>query len=167
MNYYPNFNNQYYMQDLQNMRDRIDQQIRQMQQPQQVQQPANITQNFQIAPNGQTKNDVQSKIVKDEAEVKSIFVLNLGLFADSEFKNLWVKDESGKIRTFTLSEVIELSESEKEVLELKKQKEIDDQTINYLKNEIENMKGMILNAKSVDANADGSATKQKSSKTEK
>lgn len=54
-NYYPN--NQYYMQDLQNMRDRFDKQMQQMQQlnqNQMQQQPTpqpQIHQSFQLAPN--------------------------------------------------------------------------------------------------------------------
>lgn len=41
-----NYPNQFYMNDLQNMRDRIDNQMRQLSQYQ----PTPITQNFQITP---------------------------------------------------------------------------------------------------------------------
>jgi hypothetical protein len=137
-------NNQYYMQDLQNMRDRIDQQMRQMQQPMQMQQTPAINQTFQLAPNQQSNtNDIEGKIVKDIEEVKNTLVLKTGVFVNSDYTNLWIKDAGGNIRTFNTTEIVELSESEKEVLELKKQKEQDNQTILYLKQELENIKNSI------------------------
>lgn len=128
--YYPN--NQFYMMDLQNMRDRIDKQMQQIQQQNQqqpVQQP--ITQNFQLAPNPNT-NELEGKYVNDIEQVKNIFVMKTGVFLTKDFGTLWVKDISGNIRTFKTKEIIEMDDKDKEILALKK--------------EIENMKGMMNNA---------------------
>ena len=129
---YTPYNNAFYMQDLQNMRDRIDRQMAQMQQNQQqpqVQQP--ITQNFQLAPNP-VNNDLEGKYADNIEQVKNTFVIKTGIFTTKDFKTIWIKDVTGNIRTFNTDEVIELDEKDKEIIELKK--------------EIENMKGMIINA---------------------
>lgn len=127
---YPMYNNQYYINELQAMKDRIDTQIRQHQNQYQqpVQQP--ITQNFQLAPNP-TNNELESKYAENIEEVKNTFVIKTGIFINKDFTSLWVKDVTGKIRTFRTEEVIEMDEKDKEIYELKKQ--------------IEEMKGMILN----------------------
>ena len=81
---YPN--NQYYMNDLQSMRDRIDRQIAQLQQqPMQTQQPTPITQNFQLAPNNGlngNKSDLDGFLVNDIQEVKNKIVFNDIFFAN-------------------------------------------------------------------------------------
>ena len=51
-------------------------------------------------------------------------------------KNLWIKNSDGSIRTFTLAEVVELDEKDKQIIALQKQ--------------LEEMKGMILNARQSD-----------------
>ena len=124
---YPMYSNQFYIQDLQNMKDRIDNQLRQLQQNQ-VQQPQPITQNFQLAPNP-TNNELESKYVNNVDEVKSTFVMKTGVFVNNDYSTMWVKDVNGKIRTFNTVEVIEMDEKDKEIYNLKKQ--------------IEEMKGMI------------------------
>jgi hypothetical protein len=124
---YPMYSNQFYIQDLQNMKDRIDNQLRQLQQNQ-VQQPQPITQNFQLAPNP-TNNELESKYVNNVDEVKSTFVMKTGVFVNNDYSTMWVKDVSGKIRTFNTVEVVEMDEKDKEIYNLKKQ--------------IEEMKGMI------------------------
>ena len=148
---YPIYNpNNMYMQDLQNMRERIDNQMRQMQQFQQpqMQQPA-INQTFQLAPN-QNINDLDGKYANSIDEVKNTLALKNTLFVDKDMKSLWLKGADGTIRTFALSEVIELDEKDKQILELQKQ--------------LEEMKGMILNAKqSIDADVVQSASDAKSS----
>lgn len=129
-NYYPN--TQFYMQDLQNMKDRIDRQMQQIQQnqtQQPVQQP--ITQNFQLAPNP-TNNELESKYANNIDEVKNTFVMKTGVFINKDFTNLWIKDVTGNIRTFKTEEIIEMDAKDKEILSLRK--------------EIEKMKGMINNA---------------------
>ena len=131
--YYPN--SQFYMQDLQNMREKIDRQMQQVQQmnQNQMQQPVQqpITQNFQLAPNP-TNNELESKYANNIDEVKNTFVMKTGVFLNKDFTSLWIKDVTGNIKTYRLEEVIELDPKDKEILMLKKQ--------------IEDMKGMMSNA---------------------
>jgi hypothetical protein len=140
MNGYPSYpmygNNQYYIQDLQQMRDRIDQQMRQMQQPiQPMQQTPAINQTFQLAPN-QASTELEAKYAKDIDEVKNTLTLKNTFFVDKDMKNLWFKNASGDIKTYSLTEVIELDPKDKEIAE--KNKEIDE-----LKQQMEQMKLMI------------------------
>ena len=131
MNYPMYGNAQMYMNELQNMRDRIDRQI-QMQQQNQIQQtPQPITQNFQIAPT-QSNSDLESKFANNIDEVKNTFVMKTGIFITKDYATIWIKDVSGNIRTFKTEEIIEMDEKDKEILMLKKQ--------------INEMKGMIENA---------------------
>ena len=132
-NWYGN-NGQYYMQNLQDMRDRIDNQMKQYQQSQaQMQQPQipQINQNFQITPTTNNNNEIQAKYVSNIDDVKNTFVMTAGLFVNKEMNTLWFKNVNGDIRTFNLQEIIEQDEKDIE--------------IQRLKNEIEEMKGMILN----------------------
>ena len=146
-------NSQFYMQDLQNMRDRIDNQMKQMQQiQQQNQQPQipQVNQTFQLAPNS-TNNELESKYVNSIDEVRNTFVMKTGVFVNKDFSILWIKDVSGNIRTFKTEEVVEMDDKDKEIYALKKQ--------------IEEMKGMILNANEpVNADVDEPITKPKSSR---
>lgn len=150
---YPTYanNSQFYMQNLQDMRDRIDSQIRNYQQNQ-TQQPVTqpITQNFQLAPNP-TNNELEAKYVDNIEAVKNTFVIKTGIFLNKDFSTLWIKDVTGKIRTFATEEIIEMDEKDKEIYQLKKQ--------------IEEMKGMIENDnKSDNTNVDDEITKTKSSR---
>ena len=134
--YYPN--NQIYMQnmqDLQNMREKIDNQMRQMQQlnQNQMQQqptPTNLTQNFQLAPNS-NNNELESKYVNNIDEVKGIFVMKTGVFLNKELNTLWIKNTNGDIRTFELNELVEIDPKDREIA--------------LLKQELEKMKEMISN----------------------
>jgi small-conductance mechanosensitive channel len=135
MNYPMYGNNQYYLQDLQQMRDRIDQQMRQMQQPIQ-QQPTAINQTFQISPQNQNLDNLEAKIVKDIEEVKNTLVMKTGVFVNKDYSSLWIKDVTGSIRTFSTSEIIELDEKDKEIAEKNKE-------INELKQQMEQMKLMV------------------------
>lgn len=134
--YYPN--NQIYMQDLQNMREKIDRQMQQMQQlnqnQMQQQQPVPITQNFQLAPNP-TNNELESKYANNIDEVKGIFVMKTGVFLNKELNTLWIKNTNGDIRTFELSEIIDIDPKDKEIA--------------ILKQELEKMKEMISNESDV------------------
>lgn len=126
-------NSQIQMQELQNMRDRIDNQMRsiqqnQMQQPP-VQQPQ-IHQSFQLVPQSNS-SEIQAKYVSDINEVKNTFVMNLGLFINKEMNSLWLKNINGDIRTFELIEKVE--------------KDPKDIEIEKLKIELENMKASINN----------------------
>ena len=145
-------NSQYYMQNLQDMKDRIDAQMRQIQQNQ-VQQQAQVPQihqSFQLAPNTNT-NEIQAKYVTDINDVKNTFVMTLGLFLDKDMQTLWVKNINGDIRTFSLNEIIE--EDPKDI------------EIRNLKQEIESMKGMIKN-ESVNANVNEQITNEKSNRVQ-
>lgn len=131
--YYPN--NQLYMQDLQNMREKIDRQMQQMQQlnQNQMQQqptPTNLTQNFQLAPNP-TNNELESKYANNIDEVRNTFVMKTGVFLNKELNTLWIKNTNGDIRTFELSEIIDIDPKDKEIA--------------ILKQELEKMKEMISN----------------------
>ncbi len=136
--YNNNYNQQFYMQDLQAMKDRIDKTMQQYQQAQnQNQQPVPITQNFQLAPNP-TNNELESKYVSNIDEVKNTFVMKTGVFVNKDFSTMWIKDVTGNVRTFRTEEVIEMDEKDREIL--------------MLKREIEEMKGMINNANKSDVN---------------
>ena len=123
-----------YLNDLQNQRDRIENQIKQYQQQNQFQQqqvPQPITQNFQLAPNI-TNNELESKYANSIDDVKNTFVIKTGLFINKDYSTLWIKDATGNVRTFRTEEIIEMDDKDKEIIELRKQ--------------IEEMKGMITNA---------------------
>lgn len=147
---YPMYGNngQYYMQNLQDMRDRIDNQIKSYQQTQ-MQQPQipQVTQNFQITP--QTNNsEIQAKYVTNINDVKNTFVMTTGIFVNKEMNTLWLKNINGDIRTFNLQEIIEQDEKDIE--------------IQNLRNELERMKGMIFNANEPDnSDVDESITSSK------
>jgi hypothetical protein len=131
------------MNDLQNMRDRIDNQMRQLSQYQ----PTPITQNFQITPSA---SDLEGKYAENIDEVKNTFVTKTGVFINKDTSTLWIKDVSGNIRTFKTEEVVELDEKDKQ--------------INQLKEELERMKGELENAKSIISNTNESTTSKKSTK---
>lgn len=146
-------NSQYYMQNLQDMRDRIDNQIRNYQQSQNQQPIAQpITQNFQLAPQTNA-NELESKYAENIEQVKNTFVIKTGIFINKDFSTLWIKDVSGKIRTFNTEEIIEMDSKDKEIYELKKQ--------------IEEMKGMIINVNEpVSSNVDEQITETKPSRVQ-
>ena len=122
------------MQDLQNMREKIDRQMQQMQQlnqNQMQQQPIpQINQSFQLAPNP-TNNELESKYVNNIDEVKGIFVMKTGVFLNKELNTLWIKNTNGDIRTFELNELVEIDPKDREIA--------------MLKQEIEKMKEMVSN----------------------
>lgn len=141
---YP-YNNQMYMNDLQQMRDRIDRQMQLANQNQQQQSP--ITQNFQIAPTQQ--NQAGIKYANSVEDVKKELVFNDTLFVNKEYTNLWSKNASGDIKTYELKEIIELDEKDLKIQELEAK-------INMLVKEKEN-------AQYVTKNANGTTTAKKSS----
>ena len=133
-NYYPN--NQFYMQDLQNMKDRIDSQMRQLQNQQNQQStPTNLTQTFQLAPQINSNSELQCQYADNFDEVKNTFVMKTGIFTKKDFSTIWIKDVSGNIRTFKTEEVVELDEKDREILDLQRQ-------LNELRGEIENAKSV-------------------------
>ena len=113
------------LQEMQAMRDRLDRTMQQYQQTQNqlmntAQQPTNLTQNFQLAPQVNT-NDFDGKYADNVEEVKNTLVLKNSLFINKSMSTLWFKDASGGIKTYTLVEVIERDEKDKEIDDLKKQ----------------------------------------------
>lgn len=130
-----------YMQDLQNMKDRIDMQMRQLQQfqqPQVQQQPA-INQTFQLA-NTANMSELDGKYAKDLNEVKSTLIFKDTLFINKDMNNLWLKRADGSIKTYSLEEVVELDEKDKQIL--------------LLQSEIEKLKEGMLNEQSNTTNVD-------------
>ena len=145
---YPYYaNNQFYLNDLQQMRDRIDNQMRQVQQ--QNLQPTPITQNFQLAPQN-NNNDIEGKFAENIDEVKNTFVMKTGLFINKDFSTLWIKDVTGNIKIYKTEEIIELDDKDKQILKLQKQ--------------VDELKGVIENAKSDITNVDETTTSKKSTK---
>lgn len=140
-NYYNPYMNNYLMQDLQGMKDRIDRTMQQYQQNQfQGQQPMQpITQNFQITPTNPSNNELEAKYVNNIDEVKNTFVIKTGIFANKDFSTIWIKDVTGNIKTYETKEVVELDEKDKKILE-------QDNTILALQNQINELKGVISNA---------------------
>ena len=107
-----------YVTELQNMRDRIDNQIQQVQQQQQsMQQPTNLTQNFQLAPN--SVSNVKS--VNNIEEVQKEIVVTDTYFFNKDMTSLWIKNAKGDIRTFDIKEVIPKDEKDLLIENLQKQ----------------------------------------------
>lgn len=131
-NYPYNYSNYNYnpLQDLQAMRENIDRTMRQYQQQNQnaPQQPTNLTQNFQLAP-VQQQNELQAKYVNNIDEVKNIFVMREGLFINKDRNTLWIKNIDGDIKSYSLTEIIEIDPKDTEIA--------------TLKNEIANMRALL------------------------
>lgn len=85
--------------------------------------PTNLTQNFQITPQAQNPNELQSAYANNIDEVKNIFMTKNGIFITKDLSTLWFKNTEGKIRTFSLTEIIEKDEKDIEIENLKKQLE--------------------------------------------
>lgn len=143
---YPNYNNQFYMQDLQGMRDRIDRQLQQMQQISQPQQTP-ITQNFQLAP---TQNNSSIKYAESLDDVKKELVLGDTLFINKSFTTMWLKNARGETKTYEVKEIVVLDEKDAQIENLKAQ-------IEELKKE------MMINAGNANQNVVGKTTSTKSS----
>ena len=111
---YNPYNNQMYINDLQNMRDRIDRQMQQMTQTNQQPTPQ-INQNFQITP---TQNNNTIKYVNNIEEVKNELVFSDTLFVNKEFNRLWFKNAKGEVTIYDLKKVVELDEKDKKINEL-------------------------------------------------
>ena len=112
--------------DYQNVIDRMEEQVKQMKQFQQqrnqyqMQQPQAITQNFQLAP-AQSMSDLDGKYANNFEEVKNTLALKNTLFVNKDMNTLWVKNTSGEIKTYALTEIVEVDPKDKEIAELKQQ----------------------------------------------
>lgn len=129
--------------------DRINAQINelekmrtQMQQP--IQQPTNLTQNFQLAP---TNRDV-IRYASSMEEVQRDMVIGDTPYFSKDMSVVWIKNTKGEIKTYELTEIIP--------------KDDKDIQIEMLKAQINEMKGMIENARSNDEHADESVESKES-----
>lgn len=141
-NYTPNYFNQ------QNMYDQIDGQINQLQQMKEQiknnnQQPA-INQTFQLAPNTHTMRYADTI---DDVSKETIYYDTP--FFSKDMSILWVKTLKGDIRTYELNEIVA--------------KDDKDIQIELLQAQINEMKGMMENAKSNNKYDDEPSQSKKSS----
>lgn len=116
---FPYNTRQSYEQNLRNIIDQANNQLQQLQSQQPV--PTNLTQNFQITPQQQNPNELQSAYASNIDEVRNVFMTKNGAFMDKNLTTLWFKNTEGKIRIFTLTEVIEKDKKDLEIEALKKQ----------------------------------------------
>lgn len=135
MNYNPNLGQQ-------NLNERIDNQIAQLQQmKEQVknnsQQPA-INQTFQLAPTNSHTMRYANTI--DDVQRESVYFDTP--FFSKDMSVVWVKGAKGDIKTYELNEIVKKDEK--------------DIQIELLQAQINEMKGMINNARSNDEHADES-----------
>lgn len=145
MNMYPNpYTNQNYIQELQNMRDRIDRQLQQVTQPHQ--QTPNINQTFQIAP---TPSHSGIRYVNNIDDVNRELVFVDTPFFSKDMSVMWMKNSKGEVRAYQLEEIIQKDDKDLVIESLQMQ-------INELK------KGMVDNAKSVDDDVDEPTQSKKS-----
>ncbi|MBO7079496.1 MAG: hypothetical protein J6W64_06780 [Bacilli bacterium] len=115
--------------------DRINAQINeleklktQMQQP--IQQPTNLTQNFQLAPNREI-----IKYANNIEEVQRDLVIGDTPYFSKDMSVVWVKNSKGEIKTYELIEIVEKDEK--------------DLQIEYLQEQIKQLKGMFENEQNV------------------
>lgn len=114
------------LQEMQAMRDRLDRTMQQYQQTQNqlmntAQQPAQIQQTFQLSNPQANMTDFDGKYADNIEEVKNTLVYKNTLFINKDMSVLWHKAANGEIKTYTLIEVIQKDEKDKEIDELKKQ----------------------------------------------
>lgn len=121
---YPMYNpGNFYLQDLQNRREMLDNQIKQYQQQNQyqMQQPVpQVTQNFQLAPT-QSNSEIDAKYAENTDEVKNTLTLKNTFFINKDNSMLWFKNVAGDIKKYSLIEIVELDPKDKEIAELKQQ----------------------------------------------
>lgn len=130
---YNSISRQNYEQNLRNIIEQASGQLQQLQNTQPMQQSP-ITQNFQITPQNNNPSELQSAYVNNIDEVKNIFMTRNGIFVNKDLSILWFKNTEGNIKTFSLIEIIEKDEKDKEIDSLRKQ--LDEmRTLLFQKNE--------------------------------
>lgn len=130
---YNSISRQNYEQNLRNIIEQATGQLQQLQNTQPMQQSP-ITQNFQITPQNNNPSELQSAYVNNIDEVKNIFMTRNGIFVNKDLSTLWFKNTEGNIKTFSLIEIIEKDEKDKEIDSLRKQ--LDEmRTLLFQKNE--------------------------------
>lgn len=116
--------------------DRINEQINQLEsmkkqmQQQTMSQPTNLTQNFQITPN----NTYNMRYANSLDEVTKNIVYVETPFFSNDMSVVWIKNAKGDIKTYELNEIV--PKDEKDIM------------IENLQMQVNEMKGMIENAKS-------------------
>ena len=115
----------------------------QLQQP--IQQPTNLTQNFQISP---SNRDV-IRYASSMEEVQRDMVIGDTPFFSKDLSVVWIKNTKGEIKTYELKEIVP--------------KDDKDMQIELLQAQINEMKGMIENAKSNDEYVNGAVKNEKPS----
>ena len=123
----PYYNNQANLDRVNNQIAELERIKMQMQQP--MAQPTNLTQNFQLAPNNQSSIKYANSI--DDVE-KTVVVGEMPFFSN-DMSVLWIKNPKGEIKSYELKEIKPLDEK--------------DMQIDYLQQQIEELKGMINNEK--------------------
>lgn len=108
--------------------ERLKTQIPQNNQPQQ---PTNLTQNFQLAP----QNHDVIKYASSMEEVQRDMVIGDTPYFSKDMSVVWIKNTKGEIKTYELNEIIPLDEK--------------DMQIQYLKSQIDELKGMIENERTI------------------
>ena len=116
---------------------------KQIQQP--IQQPTNLTQNFQLAPN----NNSMIRYANSMEDVEKSMIIGETPFFSNDMSVVWIKKINGEIKTYELNEIV--------------QKDEKDLMIESLQMQLNEMKGMIENAKSNDDDVPKSTESKKSS----
>lgn len=115
--------------------DKINEQINNLEkirnQIQQPIQPTNLTQNFQLAP---TNRDV-IRYAESLEEVQRDAVLGETPYFSKDMSVVWIKNQKGNIKTYELNEIIP--------------KDDKDLQIEYLQEQIKELKGMFKNEQSI------------------
>lgn len=130
MNYNPSINQQGFNERIDNEIARLQQMKEQIQKP--VQQPTNLTQNFQLAPTNSHTMRYANTI--EDVERESVYFDTP--FFSKDMSVLWIKGVKGDIKTYELTEIV--------------QKDNKDIQIEMLQAQINEMKGMIENARAND-----------------
>ena len=112
------------MQELQSMKDRIDRTMQNYQQNQFMnpnQQQPQIQQTFQLSNPQANASDFEGKYADNIEEAKNTLVYKNTFFVNKDMSTLWYKAVNGTIKTYTLIEVIQKDDKDKEIDDLKKQ----------------------------------------------
>ncbi len=137
------FNNPF-MYNQQTNIDRLNEQINNLEKMKAQLQNPPITQNFQLAPNYEP-----IKYANSMDDVAKASVVNDTPFFSKDMSVLWIKNAKGEIKTYELCEIIPRDDK--------------DLKIEMLQAQINEMKGMIENAKSVNEYVDDTIKNAKSS----
>lgn len=124
--------------------DRINTQISELEKLRnQLSQPTSINQTFQLSPN---QNGIRYADSLEQVEKEQIF--GDTPFFSKDMSVLWLKSTSGEVKSYELNEIVEKDEK--------------DLQIEFLMAQIEEMKGMIADAKSSSTDADEPTKSKKS-----